>query len=185
MSGARLFVALELPDGVRADLARWGAACAAGDPALRAVRPEGLHLTLHFLGTRPEAEIPALATALRAVAGDGPAVAGRFAGALWLAPRRPHVLTCAIEDVSGAMAGLHTALGPALSAATDGWTPERRALRPHVTVARVRRGARPRPGSEPAPPPGAFACPAVTLLRSSLSPSGARYDALERLPLPA
>ena len=52
----RLFVAVELPAEVRADpngrwteLPRWGI-----DKRLRWVRPEGVHVTLKFLGTTPE-----------------------------------------------------------------------------------------------------------------------------------
>lgn len=184
MSAARLFVALDLPVAIRDDLARWGAACAVRDSALRAVRPEGLHLTLHFLGAREESEIPGLARALAACADGLAGVTGTLEGALWLAPRRPHVLTCAVEDVSGAMGALHEALGPALADTAEGWIPERRALRPHVTVARVRRGERPRVGDEPGAPDGSFACPSATLYRSILGAGGARYEALERIPLP-
>lgn len=185
MSAARLFVALDLPVAVRDDLARWGAACAVRDAALRAVRPEGLHVTLHFLGTREDVEIPGLASALASCAGGLAGVTGALTGALWLAPRRPHVLTCAVQDASGAMAALHGALGPALAAAAEGWTPERRALRPHVTVARVRRGERPRVGAEPPAPAGTFHCPSATLYRSILGAGPARYEALERVPLGA
>jgi 2'-5' RNA ligase len=180
VSGARLFVALELPEEVRAALAGWGRACAGCDPALRALAPEALHLTVHFLGERPEAEIPALAAAVaQAASGAGP-WRGALAGALWLAPRRPHVLTCAVRDDGGALAALHAALVPVLGRAAPGWAPERRALRPHVTVARVRRGERPRTGSEPPAPQAAFSFPALALLRSHLGPGGARYETLTR-----
>ncbi len=185
MSDPRLFVALELPPAVLEALARWGAGCAASDAALRAVRPEGLHLTLHFLGTRPEGELAGLAATVASCPVPAEPVTGRLTGALWLAPRRPHVLTCAVEDVSGAMAALHAALGDALAAAASGWIAERRPLRPHVTVARVRRGQRPRTDAAPSAPAGAFACPSLTLFRSHLEPGGARYEALERVALAA
>ena len=53
----RLFVALDLPAPARAALAAFRAAAA--DPAIwRPVPDEALHLTLAFLGHRPEADVP-------------------------------------------------------------------------------------------------------------------------------
>lgn len=177
MSSARLFVALELPAAERAALARWGHAAGAADPALRAVAQDALHVTLHFLGERPEADIPALRGVVAAAPQD--AVRLTSAGVLWLSPRRPHVLTLGLADAAP-LTALHAGLGPALAAATPGWEPDRRALRPHVTVARVRRGARPRTAAVPAPPALSCAAAAVVLLRSRLSPAGAVYEPLER-----
>lgn len=178
---ARLFVALELPVAARAALARWGRDACARDPALRAVDEEALHVTVHFLGQRPEGDIDAL----RAAVAGAPAQAITLstAGALWLAPRRPHVLTAALDGDTGSLGALHRALGPVLEAATPGWSRESRALRPHVTVARVRRGARPRQEGVPPAPELFCAMSAVVLLRSRLSPAGAVYEPLERLSL--
>jgi 2'-5' RNA ligase len=102
---------------------------------------------------------------------------------LWLAPRRPHVLACGLREQSGALSRLHEALGEALAGACEDWLPDRRALRPHVTVARVRRGARPAIASVPPAPQLRFSPPALVLMRSRLGPGGARYEALERRPL--
>ena len=181
MSSARLFVALELPARARAALARWGHAACAADRALRAVGEEALHVTVHFLGERPEGDI----AALRSVIAGAPARAIPLAaaGALWLSPRRPHVLTLALVDTTEALAALHGALGPALEAATPGWHREARPLRPHITVARVRRGTRPRQEAVPRPPELSCAASAVVLLQSRLRPAGAVYEPLERLVL--
>jgi 2'-5' RNA ligase len=181
VSTARLFVALELPEDVRARLARWGAACAARDRALRATQPEALHVTLHFLGPRAAAELEPLAGAVLRAAERSGACRGVLDGSMWLGGSAPHVLTCAVGD-RGGIAALHGALGPALAAAAPGWTPDRRALRPHVTVARVRRGARVRPGSEPPAPTGSppFRFPALVLHRSEPGPQGPHYTTLAR-----
>jgi RNA 2',3'-cyclic 3'-phosphodiesterase len=178
VSSARLFVALELPAADRAALAGWSHDACAADPALRAVAEEALHVTVHFLGERPEDDI----AALRWVIAGAPvaAVPLASAGVLWLAPRRPHVLTLGLEDPSGALAALHRALGPLLEAATPGFRRATRALRPHVTVARVQRGARPREEALPEPPELSCEATGVVLLRSRLSPAGAVYEPLER-----
>jgi RNA 2',3'-cyclic 3'-phosphodiesterase len=176
---ARLFVALELPAAVRADLAAFGHAAADGDDALRPVRDDALHATLAFLGHRDPADIPLAVTAVR----DAPTAAPPLAlgDPLWLAPRRPHVLTVALDDLDGALADLRARVIDALAIALD-WAPERRSFRPHVTVARVRRGARVR-RKLPDPPRATFAGEAVTVFRSHLGRGPARYEVLERVAL--
>ncbi|MGN6217756.1 MAG: 2'-5' RNA ligase family protein [Solirubrobacterales bacterium] len=61
---ARLFVALDLPDRIREGIAAWGRE-ALSDPALRPVPVESLHVTLAFLGYRPEKEVERIAAAVR------------------------------------------------------------------------------------------------------------------------
>ena len=179
----RLFAALELSGAARATLAAWGRAAAARDPALRAVDEDALHVTLHFLGERPAGEVPRLREAIAGAPDLAIPLTGT--GTLWLAPRRPHVLTCGLESPGPALAALHAGLGAALRAAADGWTPDARPLRPHVTVARVRRGGRPRQDAVPAAPALRCGATAVLLQRSVLEPSGARYETLERRTLRA
>jgi 2'-5' RNA ligase len=177
---ARLFVALELPVAVRAQLAEFGRAAAERDDALRPVAEEAMHLTLAFLGHRPEEEVDAARAAVCAVQGVAPALA--LAEPLWLAPRRPHVLTVGLEDGDGTLAALWAEVVDQLSGALA-WEPEGRPFRPHVTVARVRRGARPRTRDLPQPPQARFAGEAVVLYRSHLGGGPARYEALEELAL--
>lgn len=170
---ARLFVALDLPDDVRAALAAWGGREVARDPeALRAVRPEGLHVTLCFLGDRSEEEIPEIAR----IVADRVRPVGELAiaGGAWLPPRRPGVLVADVADPSGRLAEVQASLAGALEAAGV-YAPERRAFRPHVTVARVRRGARPHRRDPETPPARAFAGEAIRLYRSRPGPGGSRY----------
>ena len=176
---ARLFAALELPAAVRAQLASFGGAAAARDPALRAVGEEALHVTLAFLGHSDVADLAPAAEAVRRLCTAAPPLA--LGDALWLAPRRPHVLTVALDDLDGTLATLRATLVKSLAAALE-WEAESRPFRPHVTVARVRRGPRPR-RDLPDPPRATFAGEAVTLFRSHLGRGPARYEALERLEL--
>lgn len=176
----RLFVALELPGDVREALAAWTRAAAAGDPALRSVSAEALHVTLAFLGERDAEEVPRLSEAVRGAPGPGCDEVGALStgGVVWLAPRRPHVLTVAVEDGDGALERLHGAVWERLEAL--GHQRERRAWRPHVTVARVRHGARPARLELPEPPRLHFAGDALTLFCSHHGGGPARYEALER-----
>ena len=137
-------------------------------------------MTLCFLGSRPAEEAGAIAAAVRACAAPVPALA--LAGAAWLPPRRPGVLAVDLADGEGACAEVQRCLAQALGA-LGAYERERRRFRPHVTVARVRRGARVGRGLPELPAVGPFAGAAVTLFRSHLGRGGARYEALERVAL--
>lgn len=178
---ARLFVALDLPEPVRDRLDRWARDRLAGRDALRLIRRDDLHVTLCFLGWRDEADAAGLAEIVRSCAVPAPGLS--LAEAVWLPPRRPRVLAVGLRDGAGALARLQSELSAALTK-DGGYEPEVRAYRPHVTVARVRSGARV-PARERAGPesPGgdAFSGAAVTLYRSRLGSAGARYEPVERI----
>ena len=177
----RLFVALELPDRVRDDLASWRAPILAATPALRPVAPESMHVTLCFLGWRRAGEVPAIATACAAASSVArPCLTA--AEALWLPPRRPRVLSVSLTDVSGRLSEAQGRVSRALAA--GGWyVPEKRPFLAHVTVARVRKDGRVGRVSLPEPPAIDFEGSAVTLFRSQLTSRGAQYLGLSRVEL--
>jgi RNA 2',3'-cyclic 3'-phosphodiesterase len=173
---ARLFVALELPESARSALVRWRGPVLSGVSGLRPVRAEDLHVTLCFLGTRPAREIEPIGAACGVVAGQ-PAVESAFVEPMWLPRRRPHVLAVSLADAEGALGRLQAVLSRALVG--GGWyAPELRPFLAHVTVARVARDARIRAVELPVLTAEAVRCSRVTLYRSRLSPSGARYEPL-------
>lgn len=174
----RLFVALDLPPAVGTALAAW--ADEAAPPVVRRVAQDSLHVTLAFLGSR---EPDQAAAAGRLLADHArPLAALRTAGALWLPPRRPSVLTVALRADAG-LSALQADLAGALERAI-GFEPEARPFRPHVTVGRVPRGTRvDTRAALAAPPQLSFAPPALTLYRSHTAPGGARYEPLERVAL--
>ena len=179
MSPLRLFVALELPEEAARELA---ALRARADPEVwRPVPDAALHLTLAFLGPRPEEAVAACAAAVATAAGPAPALA--LGGAVLLPPRRARVLAVDVVDEDGELAALQRRVGDGL--AGEGlYVPEARPFRPHVTVARLRPRARPPREPPEGPEPVRFRGTAATLFVSRLRPSGARYEALARTPLP-
>jgi RNA 2',3'-cyclic 3'-phosphodiesterase len=178
---ARLFVALELPELVRAGLERWRAPVLRDRPGLRPVAREALHVTLCFLGWRYVDEIPLIAGACQVVA-DEPGCELTVGKPLWLPPRRPGVLAVALDPHDDALARVQAALSHALQA--GGWyVPESRPFLAHVTVARVRKGARVRRGELPAPAAIAVRGSTVTLYRSRLAAGGVRYEPLSSVGL--
>jgi 2'-5' RNA ligase len=178
---ARLFLALDPSDSDRERLAAWRDSALAGRDDLRPIATEALHLTLVFLGYRPEKEIPAIAEAARAAVADLP---GARLGATAVTPvpkRRPRLFALDLDDDGGRAVALQAAASDALAAGRF-YTPERRPFWPHLTFARVKRGARATPLDDD-PPPGPLEAPRVTLYRSLLSPRGARYEPLDRIDL--
>jgi RNA 2',3'-cyclic 3'-phosphodiesterase len=166
----RLFVAADLPAPARAACAAWRDRVAGAQ--LRPVRDAALHVTLVFIGQRPDEDAEALAAALV----QGCARRLRLGTARWLPRRRPAVLAAGVEDLDGELAALQARTAAAVGIDED------RGFLPHVTVARVRRGARVRPVDLPPPSPVEFAAESVTLYASTTAPGGARYDVVRRLP---
>ncbi len=178
---ARLFVALELPEPVRASLDQWRSDRLADVAGLRMVELNGLHVTLCFLGSQPAGEIGAIAGACGAVAGYVRPVLTVGAPA-WLPPRRPRVLAVDLDDGQSALARVQAELATALE--QGGWyVPERRPFRAHVTVARVARRARVAAVDLPQPAPVSFVGSSVVLMRSRLGRAGARYESLHAVAL--
>lgn len=166
----RLFVALELPEAVRAALPVAG-------PPWRAVPAGSLHVTLAFLGWRGGEDADAAAAAVRESVRAVEALA--LAGFELLPPRAPRVLALRVDDPTRSLVALQAALSASLAAAGV-YEPEQRPYLPHVTIGRTRDRLRPR---DVVPPPFErldFAPESVALLRSHPVAGGSRYEALER-----
>src|SRR5262245_16516986 len=70
---ARLFIALDLSEALRAGIAEWGKR-ELRDPALRGVKEESLHITLAFLGYMPEKATGSLTEIVEGVGSSAPAI---------------------------------------------------------------------------------------------------------------
>lgn len=185
---ARLFVALDLPDGVREGIVAWGREALA-DPKLRPVPVESLHITLAFLGYRAEKEVESIAEVVRESVGAAPWVELKDPVPL---PPRGRARLFALPALSPGTEVLQEGLEQRL---VEGgfYKPEKRPFWPHVTVARVRpeaRGSR-RPAVVANPPaklPEGLSEPflgvRLALYRSELKPTGARYVPLAQVELP-
>ena len=182
----RLFLAIEPPEAWRRAAAAALATIDEQHPGLlRAVRPELLHLTLRFLGEVEEERLEPLQAALRETVppvavplelGAAGMFGGSRGGAVWL-------------GVGGDLEGLRALAARAEDAVVAAGLPEeRRELRPHLTIARVRRQARGperraiaasvRALGEPDAAP--FVARELVLVRSWLRAEGPRYRALAR-----
>jgi 2'-5' RNA ligase len=129
----RLFVALDIPEAVRAALLQCAAQLSNLCRGARWVRLAGAHVTLKFIGEVPNERAEALRPALAEVRGFAP-VDLRFAG-LGFFPnaQRPRVFWAGIEG-GPALAKLAAAVDERV--ATQGIAREAREFRPHITLAR-------------------------------------------------
>jgi 2'-5' RNA ligase len=180
---ARLFAALDLPDSVRAELVAWQRA-ALRDPALRAIAPEALHVTLCFLDYHPERAIEPIAQVVSGI--EARSVTMRFEPETIAAPRsRPRLF--AVDAPSDDAVALQAELSDRLEEERF-YKPEKRPFWSHVTVARVKREKRASgkrrgrpmlveqpPDPLPAPLLEPFTATRVTLYRSFLRRTGAEY----------
>jgi RNA 2',3'-cyclic 3'-phosphodiesterase len=179
MTDLRLFVALDLPETARSALLAFREAAA--DPEVwRPVAPEAIHLTLAFLGRRPETDVAAIEGVLRAASGPAPRLA--LAAGLLLPPRRARVLCAEVDDPDGTLVALQERVSNGLAEAGV-YEPEKRPYRAHVTVARLRPRKRPPRAVSGEPEPLEFSGGPLTLYVSRLHPKGARYEPLARVSL--
>ncbi len=140
-------------------------------------RRGNLHVTLAFLGARPNGEVPAIAHELARGGGRERRRCGSPSGAT---ARRTSVGMLVFDDVDGAASAPR---GRARSAARAGWRLPPRAA--PVAAARHRLAL---PGAAAARPTAALASASsvpsgAALYSSSLRPSGAHYDVLETVAL--
>ncbi len=178
-AGIRAFVALALEDRVREAMGELQRQLGPRLPGIRLVRPDGIHLTLRFLGeTSPEQVArlrPVLAAAAAACAPAEVRVAevGTF-------PQRgsPRVLWLGVA-LPPQMLELQRACEHA--ARQLGLEPEPRPFRPHLTLGRWRdRASHP---ELPAVDLGTTCLETLVLFESDLRPGGAVYTPLARFAL--
>jgi 2'-5' RNA ligase len=185
---ARLFVALDLPDDVRDGLVAWQRGF--DDPALRPVRPENLHMTLAFLGYRPEKEIDLIGEVVRSVRSPAPEM--RIEPEPVGVPRGKRPRLFALDVDSPGAVELQAEVERGLVEERF-YEPEKRPFWPHLTVARVKpekKGARKPAAVERSPGPlpehmfVPFRPTRLVLFRSHLKRSGAEYEPVAELELP-
>lgn len=185
----RLFIAIDLPGDVRSAIAALQAEMKSRLSGVRWTRPEGMHLTLKFLGETPAGKVEGIGQALAAAAsGRQPFGLSIGAPGSFGNRGRPRVLWLGFEGDLARLRELQTAVDADL--APLGYPRETREFSPHLTLARVPQPPEPQTGTaiehivNGAPPVGAqFQVREVLLMRSRLLPSGAVYDCLSTHPL--
>jgi 2'-5' RNA ligase len=182
----RCFVAVSLAEPARAAVVEYLERLRATTAGIAWTRPDNLHLTFQFLGNVEASCLPSLTERLR----DALASIGSFemqVGGIGAFPSvsRPQVLWVGLtaSEIGPLAAAVHRAC------AAEGFPPEQRTFRPHLTLGRVRtRGRRDAPdlgllARDGARQFGGAPVERVALYRSELGSGGARHSALAIFPL--
>ncbi len=183
----RAFVAVEIPesaksflDGLGSDLKRVGA-------DVKWVRPEGIHLTLKFLGDIRSDRIPVFERDLGPMFSEFRPFEIRISGVgAFPNLRRPRVIWTGLDDPSGGLMPLAGRVEDVFL--VHGFKREKRGFNPHLTIGRVRSGRGQDELVEAVRQrmdmlgPG-FLIESAVLFQSILRPTGAVYSALCRFPL--
>jgi 2'-5' RNA ligase len=183
----RLFIAINLHESIRDRIDRLVGSLRSLDLPVRWVDSSTFHLTLAFLGEVSADRVSAIEESMALAASEQHAFAIRL-GQLAVAPslRRPRVIWLEVER-SRVLEELQSRLAGSLD--ERGFVLEARGFRPHVTLGRARRQARP---ADFARLPGVASkldfetvvpVPSVDLMRSDLSDKPARYRVVSRCAL--
>jgi len=190
MQTLRTFIAVELDQELKATLAEIQARLRGAVPprAVRWVQPEGIHLTLKFLGDTPLDKVEHVKSALVRAAGQIPAFTITVGGVgCFPDVRRPRVVWVGVQEPSGSLARLWQAVESHV--APVGFPTEKRPFSPHLTLGRVQRyasGTEARDigqavaalAAETAGAQDEMAVSAAAYIRSDLRPTGAVYTTL-------
>jgi 2'-5' RNA ligase len=182
----RTFVALPLPDPWEGYLAGVTRSLAGVVTGVGWTKPSSLHLTLRFLGDLEAADVERLGDAVARGAEGAVAVTAEV-GSFGAFPRidRPRVLWVGIGSGEREILALADRVNGAVDA--SGFPPADKPFRPHVTLGRVREGARGLDalrGFALPPRPPAATLDRILVMKSDLHPTGARYTAIREVRLP-
>jgi RNA 2',3'-cyclic 3'-phosphodiesterase len=180
----RAFIAIELPEALRERLTREQARFRAAAVEARWTEPQGIHLTLKFLGEISDGQLAHVTKSLKAVGRFEPFRIQTKGFGFFPDARKPRVFWAGLEapaELAQLAARVETALTPA------GFAPESRAFHPHLTLARFKI-PRPQPKLQALVAElletilGQFEVSEFFLWESKLSPQGATYRKVARFP---
>jgi 2'-5' RNA ligase len=188
----RLFIAIELSPEVKQGISRLQTDLKQRLPprVVRWTNPNGIHLTLKFLGDTPESKVSAVTQGVLAAAAGFEPFELRVTGfGCFPNPRRPRVLWVGVPDVPKALAGAQRAID--LQMARLDYARETRPFSPHLTLGRVNERVSPAERQALADlldrtevgSLGVVPVQEIVLFQSELRPDGAMYTALARAKL--
>jgi len=187
----RSFIAIELPEGVRAGLRKIQADLKSpGHNFVKWVSPESIHLTLKFLGNISPQKVADISKVIEdASVGVSPfnltvSGVGAFPNL-----RRPRVLWVGVDGELDKLVALQQRIDSGLGSL--GFAPEARPFTPHLTLARLREGTSPDNlrefgtliAKKPMTAGYDFVVTSINLMKSMLLPSGAVYSCLTKVEL--
>ncbi len=180
----RAFIAIDLPEVLHASLAEAQQSFRSAASDARWTRPEGIHLTLKFLGEISDAQTKQVVEALTKIDPIKPFSVEVKGFGFFPHAQRPRVFWAGVAAPSF-LADLAALVDSRLEKV--GFAREDRAFSPHLTLARFQ-VPRPQPSLEAAVAAramtslGKFEASEFFLFESKLSPQGAQYRKMVRFP---
>ena len=180
----RAFIAIDLPEPVRAALAEAQQGFRSACRDARWTRPEGIHLTLKFLGEISDAQTKQVVEALAQIGPFEPFSVEVKGFGFFPQAHRPHIFWAGVA-APPALADLAARIESRME--KIGFAREDRAFAPHLTLARFQ-VPRPQPALEAAiagratTSLGKFEASEFFLFESKLLPQGAQYQKVMRFP---
>ncbi len=182
----RTFICFELPKDVQREIGELQSRLKGLGRGVRWVRPQGIHLTLKFLGDVEEELIDAIGEGVaKASQGTSPiAITLKGSGAF---PnfKRPRVFWVGVDEPSGQLIRLQAAIEDELAGL--GFDKEQRSFSPHLTIGRVRShdglNAVINALQEIKLEPMTFTANRVVVMQSQLRPGGSVYTPLKTIKL--
>ena len=187
MQGVRSFVAIEIPLSLRHVLENLQSDLKKADVDVRWVRPEGIHLTLKFLGSIEKREVEKISQTLESLAAEWRPFELNFHGmGCFPGLKAPRVVWVGLNQGGESIRSLQYAIEERL--AEEGFAREERSFTPHLTIGRVRsqkgKDALIRAiESKKDMTIGGFWTREIVFFRSELRPTGAIYTKMGVFPM--
>ncbi len=185
----RTFIAIEMTSDIKAGMKELQDKLRASGADVAWTRPDGVHLTLKFLGEVDAATVDSLGAALEeAVKGTAPFTLDVRGTGVFPTPKSPRVVWLGLEGGIEALAALYEKVEAVCERL--GFRREGRPFKPHVTLGRVKslRGReslmKALAGFEKVEL-GTIEADVVSVMKSELRPSGAVYTEMRRIELKA
>jgi len=183
----RTFIAIEIPAEIIKEMAKVQDELKRSGADAGWTRPEGIHLTLKFLGEVPEARIEEIKNALIQAAEATSRFRLKIAGAgAFPNPKNPRVVWLGVSGDRDRLSALQSLVDESMTAI--GFDREERAFSPHLTLARIKY-LRPGYSWQKAIDNikdirlAGFDVDHISLMKSDIKPSGAVYTELGRVSL--
>jgi RNA 2',3'-cyclic 3'-phosphodiesterase len=193
----RLFVALDIEEEIKRRIAQFVGEFRAYAPGARWVSAESLHITLKFIGEKPDAMVKNIEAQMRAI--EAAAVDLRFCSSGFFPTARSARVFWVGVEAGEALAQIAKRVEQQLAAI--GIPEEKRSFSPHLTLARAGSGSgvpgwrkgdkfnqtfsrlQEKLAQSPSPDFGAMTAREFFLYRSQLSSKGAKYTKIARFGL--
>lgn len=187
MGKARAFIAIEIPEDIKLQLKQVQERLKQGLTGVNWARPEGIHLTLKFLGNIDEEMISRIGDSMKKATERSSVFSIRLSGlGIFPGPRFPRVVWIGVKEGGEDLKGLNRAIDKTMDKL--GFSAEEREFRPHLTLGRVRSQERRDELLKAIEElqnfeTGSFEAREVSLIKSDLKPGGAVYTKLLTVPL--